>query len=281
VPRIALLSVFLIAACASAEAAPPPADRLEEARRIASADRPTARAIVVELLDAEDAVVAWDAALWLASDLQRHQGDLEGAVALTAPLWERVLDEDVPGARPRRLEARTAEVHSRVLAALGRTDEARAVERALQARDRLRSGAPAPDSAAPETSQDHAAQAEIAARRRVLASVSWAGVGLFGLLALPVALRRRDRDALPVGALIVAGLALIAGAFGRLWEPGAGAAGWWMALGFALVHVVAAFALLGAAGWLRWVLRAAAAWATVGVAFLALRHTGTLAWVAL
>mgnify|MGYP000040924718 CR=1 FL=1 len=40
---------------------------------------------------------------------------------------------------------------------------------------------------------------------------------------------------------------LIAGAFGRLWEPGAGAAGWWMALGFALVHVVAAFALLGAA----------------------------------
>jgi len=280
-PRIALLSVFLIAACASAEAAPAPADRLEEARRIASADRATARTIVVDLLDTEDAVVAWDAALWLASDLQRHQGDLEGALALTAPLWERVLDEDVPGARPRRLETRTAEVHSRVLAVLGRTDEARAVERTLRARDRLRSGAPAPEPDAPETSQDRATQAEIAARRRVLASVSWAGVGLFGLLAVPVAMRRRDRDALPVGALVVAGLALIAGAFGRLWEPGAGAAGWWMALGFALVHVIAAFALLEAAGWLRWGLRAAAAWATVGVAFLALRHTGTLGWVAL
>ena len=266
------------------------AQTLEDARRLARTDRPAARALVEELVGAGDAdpFVDWDARLWLASDRERALQDPAGAVALTGPLWERVLEDDVPGEgrAVRRLEARTAEVHSRALAALGQTDASRAVEQALKARDRARTGTPSsplqPGPAAKPL--DRARQASIARTRERLGRLSWLGLLAFAVLALPPAVQsvRREPRPTPVGSFLVAGFALIAGAFGRFWEPGAGAAAWWMALGFAGVHLVSAFALLGTpAGPRQWAVRGGAVWATAAVCFLALRATGTLGWVTL
>ncbi len=267
----------------------PRAEALEAARRLAVSDRPAARAAVEALVapDPGDAI-DWEARLWLASDRERFQRDPEGALAWTGPLWAAVLSDAVPGdpGARRRLETRTAEVHSRVLAALGRDAASREVEAALKRRDRARTGSPEP---APEpgprwTPLDRARQARTVRVRQRIGVVSWLGLAIFAGLAGPLALRARRREPRPrpYGALVVALLAGVAGGFGELWEPGAGRAAGWMALGFALVHVVAAFALVGAGERpIRWSVRFLALWATAATGFLALQRTGTLGWVAL
>jgi hypothetical protein len=286
-----MFAALAVAAWGPARAAAGPAERMEEARAMAKADRPAARSLVQGVLIAPDAApeLRWEAALWLASDRERERGDPGGALELTTPLWVRVLAGDVPGADPRaqrRLETRTAEVHSRVLADLGRLDEARRVEEALIARDGARAGRPAAEEEPGPTPRrrDRATQAAERQRRIQLRGAAWASLVVFGLVAGPPAVRnaRRRRRPRPLGAALAAGFALGAGAIGEFWDPGAGAAAGWMAAGFAGVHVVAVFALVDPRPpALRPVLRALAAAATLGAAYLALERGGTLSWVGL
>lgn len=268
-----------------AEPGETPAELLDRARRLALTDRPLARTLVDSaILRAEDDALRWDAMLWRCSDRERHEDDAAGSFAQCGPLWERVLAGDVPGGTlnaRRRLETRTADVVSRALASLGRTEEARAVDEALQARDRERTGTPdSVDAPGPkDTPLDRARQASIKRWRDRLGVASWVVLGLFAALALPKAVRGARGAGRPVGALVVAGFALIAGGIGRGWEPGAGRFGWYMAAGFAAVHVLAALSLRPDGA--RWPLRLLAALATFACGFLAMQASSTLPWVGL
>jgi len=287
----------LIAATAGADQIPgplpgeTPKEMLSRARSVAYQDRGEARALVEQVIaTAPDDALRWDALLWRCSDLEVHEELPERSVARCGPLWDRVLADDIPGddlRTRRRLETRTADILSRALARVGRTDEARAIEVALQQRDRARTGTPA-SVAAPgpkDTPLDRARQATIARWRSRLGVASWAMLAVFALVALPRAVRgARGGNALQapkpmVGAALVAGFALTAGAIGRGWEPGAGRFGWTMAAGFAAVHVVAALSLRLEGG--RGLLRLLAALATVACGYLAMQASGTLAWVGL
>lgn len=267
-----------------------PAERLESARRLAGTDREAARALVLELAGGgEDDVTRWDARLWMASDALRAD-DGEAALRWTAPLWERVLADDLPPPLERRtdspgghrrLETRTADLHSRALASLGRTDEARTVDRTLQARDRKRTGSPerVEQPGAPSTELDRAAQAAQARTRRALGGVSWCVLALFLLGAAPAARRGLTGGGRPWGAGVVAAFALLGCGLAEAWADGAGAAAAWMVAGFVVVHLVSAYAGRGTER--RALVGGAAALATVAVGFLALDHADTLGWVGL
>ena len=260
-----------------------PSEQLESARQLAGTDREAARALVLEVAEGgEDDVTRWDARLWMASDALRA-GEGDAALRWTAPLWERVLADDLPppASGHRRLETRTADLHSRALASLGRTDDARTVDRTLQARDRKRTGSPerVEQPGAPSTELDRAAQAAQGRTRRALSGVSWGVLALFLLGAAPAARRGLAGGSRPWGAVVVAAFALLGCGLAEAWADGAGAAAPWMVGGFVVVHLVSAYAGRGTER--RALVGGGAALATVAVGFLALDHADTLGWVGL
>ena len=159
-------------------------------------------------------------------------------------------------------------LHAEVLAKLGRVDEARSVEERIK----VATEAPRP------TAVDQQVQAR---RRDRLAVASGVGLGVFGVVGLPLAALgwRREPRPTPWGLLPLLVLGLGAGAIAELYTAGGGRAVPPLVALFVVLHLVAAGGMrqIGAE---RPALRVAfgllAALATLGGAFLVLWQQGSL-----
>lgn len=202
-----------------------------------------------------------EALLWLAGHELDRQGDPAAAEALL-----RTAYADRAGLPP-RLRTRVTQRYAESLAALGRTEEAAGIEAEVRVADH---GAPR---------RTPVEQIAYAARIEQARAAAWGLSAVFVLVTAPSAWSSPWQRLRPWGlALLGAGLVgtwiLSSG-----WEEGAGDALIWMAPALAAVHLLSAAALREAVGLRAAGLRLLAGGASVAVAFLALHHTGTLAWV--
>jgi len=177
-----------------------------------------------------------------------------------AVAWTDATTELV-GQSPPAVFQRWALLRSTALAAVGRHQEATSLASVLT----------------PDGGPTQAAQIASSARRGHHAQ--WAGLVLAGYLIGGMSMATRARPApitalAPLALLVVATAGLIA-----LWGSDAWAATLWMGAGWSVITVVSARALPGRGRTLQALLRCAAASATLAVAYLALWHTHSLAWI--
>lgn len=228
-------------------------------------DDGTRREAVLALLAGEGLSEATraEAALWLAADALDRLEDPELALASTREVHAR--RDDLEDA----LRTRAVLLHAGALARLGRLDEALEVEREV----RVVAAAPRLTPVEVEARRQ---------RREGLAALAWGVVAAFALVATPLAALGLRRPRAPVGLVPLLLLCGLTWLLVDLRDETAGAGLPAMTGGFVLLHVVAALARGAAeARWLRALLAALAASATVAVGWLALYATNTLGWVGL
>ena len=206
-----------------------------------------------------EGVVGAELALWLARDAL-GQGQPARALSFTEPWAQRplpsILRQDLLGA------------HALALAGVGRDDEALAVQRQVQV-------------VADGVRLTPVEEALLHRRRQHLAMGAWAVVLGFIGVSVPSLARRRSLPGLPVGLGLLAGIAIATWLLAEGWAEGAGLAiPYWLG-GVGLVHLVASWSLPQASGVMLHALRGAAALASLGVFYLALHATQSLAWVGL
>lgn len=228
---------------------------------------PEAREAAVAEIVARDSaapVVRAEAALWLA------KGALDAGEPEAALAW---LDRR-PETEEEGLEAKDKQLRALALAALGRGEEARALQAQVRVEAKAGGERPTPVDAA------------LSERRwQKIALVASACVALFAALTAPIALRgfrsgRTDpRQIVPMGALPILVSSVFAYGIAEGWQRGAGVALPYMCAGSLAVHLLSLWALASCEGRLALVVRIAALAATLSVALLALWATGSTAWV--
>lgn len=210
-----------------------------------------------------------EAALWLARN-RLDSNDPGAALSYTEPLLAISIAEE-----PALME-RLRQQHAVVLAALGRSEEALALQANVSV--------PTAPGAERPTPVDLVL---IERRYRALSQVAGALLVSFVLPALLFVLWRARTGALSLAGFVPLGLwplgIAVVGAYGiaESWERSAGRALPIMGLGFAVLHLLSAAALRAAEGSPLSLLlvRAGAAAATLSVAWLALWSTDTIDWV--
>ena len=201
-----------------------------------------------------------DVALWLGREAL-GRGDAAGALAEV----EAVADVQEPA-----LALQVVDLRTKALSALGRYDEARALEQA----HRVPEGGARGRSVAAQRQQDE--------RFARIVDGGLVGLALFALVAARPALRglRRRRGLRPWGLALLALAAGGAAGIAEGWGDHLGAFGWPLLGAFAAVHGLALLALLGASsGRHRALLRVLAGLATAGVALWVLDRHHLLPWI--